>query len=123
MPLPKITRLVCRDSEQPGLKLTVAPEGIDVLDYRQERFLANFFDILPGPIRSKLKNKSPGRRVMCLENLVPRVGLALSAARDQIGFRVGTHGPQFNAKRKVLPVLAGTGSDSAPPTQGTRTAR
>jgi hypothetical protein len=109
MPLPEITRLVCRDSEQPGLKLAVAPKSINILDYRQEGFLANFFDVFPGPIRSKLKNKSPGRRVMGPENLVPRVGLAPSAARHQIRFRVGTHGPQFNAKRKVLPVLAGLG--------------
>jgi len=98
MPLPKITRLVCRDAEQPGLKLTVAPESINILDYRQERFLANFFDIFPGPVRSELKNKSPGRRVMSFENLVPRVGLAPSAARDQIGFRVGTHCLQLNAR-------------------------
>jgi hypothetical protein len=84
MPFPKITRLVCRDSEQPGLKLTVAQKSIDILDHGQERFLANFFHVLPGPIRSKLKNKSPSRRVMSLENLVPRVGIAVAAPRDQI---------------------------------------
>ena len=123
MPLSKIARLVCRDSEQPGLKLTVTPESINILDYRQERFLAYFFDVLPGPIRSKLKNESTGRRVMSFENLIPRVGLAPAAARDQIGFHVGTHCGELNAKRKVLPVLGGGWSDSAPPTQGTRTAR
>ena len=99
--------VVVRDSEQPRLKLTDAPKGIDILDYRQERLLANFFDVLARTIQSKLKNKPAGRCIMSIEYLVPRVGLALAAARDQIGFRVGTHGPQFNAERRVLPVLAG----------------
>ena len=86
-----IARLVGGDAEQPGLKLALAVKGIEVPDDGQEDLLANLLRVLAREIVPKLKDEAPRRRVMPVEQLVPRLRLTPAAARKQVCFSVGTH--------------------------------
>jgi len=86
-----IVGLVCGDAEDPGLKLAVALEGIEVLDDGQEDLLADFLRVLPGEIGPQLKNEPADRRVMPVKQFVPGLGITLAAASDQLTLGAGIH--------------------------------
>src|SRR5208282_4037004 len=79
-------RLVHGDAKKPGLKPAFALEGIEVFDDGQKNFLANLLAVFAGKIRRKLENKPPRRRVIQIEEFVPRFSFTATAASKQFGF-------------------------------------
>ena len=92
-----IARLVRGDAEKPGLEPAFAVEGIEVFDDGQKDFLANFLGIFAGEIGRELENETPRRRVMQIEQFVPRFRFAATAARQQCRFRVHAVSTLFQA--------------------------
>ena len=75
-----VAGLVGGDSEEPGLKLAAALKRLEIADDRQEDLLANLLHVLAREIMPKLEDKTPRRRVMPVEQLVPRPGFTAAAA-------------------------------------------
>jgi hypothetical protein len=66
-------------------------KGIQVLYDRQENLLANFLGVFAGQIMAELKDKAASRRVMKVEQFIPRRSLAAAATRQQFRLCVQTH--------------------------------
>src|SRR5260370_35443139 len=86
-----VTRLVGRDAKEPGLELALALEILKALDHRQKDLLANLLGIFPREVVAELEDESSRRRIMKVEQLLPRLRLALAAAGQQPGFAGSTH--------------------------------
>src|SRR5208282_6523352 len=87
----EVARLVGGDAEEPGLEPAVAVEGIEVFDYGQENFLADFLGVFAGEIGRELENEAARGRVMKVEQLIPRFRFAATAARYQFALLRRNH--------------------------------
>ena len=90
-----ISRLIGRNTKQPGLQPALTAKAIEIFDHREKHLLTHLVAILTRKCTGEWEHITPHCRIMLGKELIPRIGLTGLTALDQLAFQGHIHQRQF----------------------------